>query len=119
MPHRACNLSRLLIGLAVSWMCPGCKPVDKESGWVEDADVSRVPVVGMGRVEFHSLLLASGLTRKVAAERLGVATRTIHRWERGHSRIDQWKAREIRQVLAPGVWAKKVEADNESDTGHE
>lgn len=103
-----CLLARVLAGVLSAFQQI---QVASDGPPVEDGDVSRVSVVGMNRVEFRQLRRLAGLTMAETASRLGVSVRTVSRWERGHSRIDRWKAEEIRQVLCPEGWAKEGRQD--------
>jgi len=76
--------------------------VDMNAESVEDSGImSRVPVVGMTGEELVQRRKAAGLTQAQLAHVIGVSHRTITRWERGVSRLDTWKASEIRRVLFP------------------
>jgi len=68
---------------------------------VDSGIMSRVSVVGMTGEELVRRRHEAGLTQAQVAQIIGVSHRTITRWERGASKIDTWKASEVRRVLFP------------------
>lgn len=103
LPFPAVKVSRRHPGITRALECEFA--LDSMSGTSDTLVNMAMTTPGMTAKEFRAARKAAGLSQQAASVLLRVTTRTIERWERGHTQIDDLRGETIRRRFSSYISA--------------